>query len=371
MSTVCGEKGAKREKVFSMLFAVVMLLSLCPLTFAAEDEVNTGFNEKTILQAIEEYFVDRNLILDGAQNIDDYPGLFTLDDEIEHKSVLNANGFSVAASKARVIDLWVSDNRAVAQVEENVQYRKDGRSIDEMVLHTIYLYPTDDMGIVVGADEYKEVTTGFKSCSYVDETADVSPMAAGSKYCIVNIAKNEVGYTAGSNNYTKYGAWFATGYANSDWCAMFVCWCANQANVSTSVISRDKSVAVVDNLKEFFKDKKQFYSKGSATPRAGDIYFEGVSTSNLKHTAIIESVSNGKMYIIEGNAGSSPTKVQRRTVSLTASNYVGFARPSYGTTSHTFKTVTNGSGTVLYYLCTACGFKSTTQTGTQALQLTH
>ena len=196
-------------------------------------------------------------------------------------------------------------------------------------------------------------------------------MAAGSKYCIVNIAKNEVGYTAGSNNYTKYGAWFATGYANSDWCAMFVCWCANQANVSTSVISRDKSVAVVDNLKEFFKDKKQFYSKGSATPRAGDIYFEGVSTSNLKHTAIIESVSNGKMYIIEVNAGSSPTKVQRRTVSLTASNYVGFARPSYGTTSHTFKTVTNGSGTVLYYLCTACGFKSTTQTGTQALQLTH
>ena len=70
------------KKVFSMLFAVVMLLSLCPLTFAAEDEVNTGFNEKTILQAIEEYFVDRNLILDGAQNIDDYPGLFTLDDEI-------------------------------------------------------------------------------------------------------------------------------------------------------------------------------------------------------------------------------------------------------------------------------------------------
>ena len=51
---------------------------------------------------------------------------------------------------------------------------------------------------------------------------------------IIGVALTQVGYTEGSNNYTKYGVWY--GQPNSPWCGMFVSWCANQAGVPSSVI---------------------------------------------------------------------------------------------------------------------------------------
>ena len=53
---------------------------------------------------------------------------------------------------------------------------------------------------------------------------------------IIGVALTQVGYTEGSNNYTKYGVWY--GLPNSPWCGMFVSWCANQAGIPTSVLSR-------------------------------------------------------------------------------------------------------------------------------------
>ena len=37
---------------------------------------------------------------------------------------------------------------------------------------------------------------------------------------IIAVALTQVGYTEGSNNYTKYGVWY--GQPNSPWCGMFV-----------------------------------------------------------------------------------------------------------------------------------------------------
>ena len=46
---------------------------------------------------------------------------------------------------------------------------------------------------------------------------------------LLNIAREELGYVEGSNNFSKYGEW--AGDPNAAWCAEFVCWCVNQADL--------------------------------------------------------------------------------------------------------------------------------------------
>ena len=58
---------------------------------------------------------------------------------------------------------------------------------------------------------------------------------------LVEVARTQVGYHEGTNNYTKYNVWFGSlndyGY-NYAWCQTFVAWCANQAGIPTSMIPR-------------------------------------------------------------------------------------------------------------------------------------
>lgn len=51
---------------------------------------------------------------------------------------------------------------------------------------------------------------------------------------IVDIALSQLGYTEGPNNDTIYGDWY--GLPNQPWCAMFVSWCADQANIPQDII---------------------------------------------------------------------------------------------------------------------------------------
>ena len=53
---------------------------------------------------------------------------------------------------------------------------------------------------------------------------------------IIGVALTQVGYSEGSNNYTKYGVWY--GLSNSPWCGMFVSWCANEAGIPNSVLKK-------------------------------------------------------------------------------------------------------------------------------------
>ena len=46
---------------------------------------------------------------------------------------------------------------------------------------------------------------------------------------IIGVAKTQIGYTEGSNNNNKYGAYFSAN--NVSWCAYFIVWCARQAGI--------------------------------------------------------------------------------------------------------------------------------------------
>ena len=141
---------------------------------------------------------------------------------------------------------------------------------------------------------------------------------------LLSIAAKQVGYKEGSNNNSKYGAWY--GLNNQPWCAMFISWCANQAGISTQIIPR---FAYVPYGISFFQERKAYFPRGTYTPVPGDIIFFG----NSDHVGIVESVSKGTVISIEGNTsasgGSNGDGVYRRSRSLNNSWIKGYGHPNY------------------------------------------
>lgn len=146
---------------------------------------------------------------------------------------------------------------------------------------------------------------------------------------IVDVASAEVGYTEQGSNRTKYGAWYgANGCA---WCHIFVSYCANKADVPTSVVPKTASC---DAGMRWFKSRNLFKARGSYTPSRGDIVYFGTS-----HAGIVESVSGNTVHTIEGN---SSNKVARRSYPLSNSRITGYGTPKY--TNLSTGTTGNSSG---------------------------
>ena len=90
---------------------------------------------------------------------------------------------------------------------------------------------------------------------------------------IIGVALTQVGYTEGSNNYTKYGVWY--GLSNSPWCGMFVSWCANEADIPSSVLKRT-GLANPDNFGLSYQSGTEY------TPQKGDLFFK----KNFSHVGL-------------------------------------------------------------------------------------
>ena len=127
---------------------------------------------------------------------------------------------------------------------------------------------------------------------------------------LIDIAKKEIGTKEQGNNKTKYGVY--TGTNGLAWCHAFVSWCANQAKVGTSIVPKTASCAI--GMK-WYKNKKRWKEKGYTPKRNDLIYF------THSHVGIVEKVSNGTVYTIEGNTSD---KVARRTYALSSSKIAGY-----------------------------------------------
>lgn len=156
---------------------------------------------------------------------------------------------------------------------------------------------------------------------------------------MIEIAQSQVGYlekatnanlesftgNAGRNNYTKYGAWY--GMNGQPWCDMFISWCADQVGETKNV----GKYAYVPSHVAFFKQRGQYFTRGAKTPRAGDIIFFG----DADHIGLVENVSNGYVYTIEGNTSGTSGLIAngggvcRKSYSLTSGYIMGYGRPSY------------------------------------------
>ncbi|MBQ8782300.1 MAG: CHAP domain-containing protein [Clostridia bacterium] len=186
--------------------------------------------------------------------------------------------------------------------------------------------------------------------TYRDSFPNTHRNTGGNIADLIAVAKTQIGYTELSTStgkplskgqdggYTKYGAWF--GAPTTAWCAFFVAWCANQADISTSVIPRIGNCA---SLVNWYSKRGRYFPKNGFTPKAGDlIFFNWSGGSTAKHIGIVTGVSGNNVYVVEGNTGSSQGyRAEAKTRKKNASYILGYARPAYndGSTyigSHSF-----------------------------------
>ena len=130
---------------------------------------------------------------------------------------------------------------------------------------------------------------------------------------MVEIAAKEI--KASNNGGAKF--WKYMGFTRRvEWCASFTSWVAHQAHMD-SVVPKTASCAVGVS---WYKNHNRWGARGQYTPKSGDlIYFDWTGTgATSHHVGIVDKVSGGKVYTVEGNNGDAV----RRSSYATNSKYI-------------------------------------------------
>ena len=121
---------------------------------------------------------------------------------------------------------------------------------------------------------------------------------------VVEIAKAEIGTRETGNNDNKYGKWY--GANNQPWCAMFVSWVFNKANLGKKITAQgEKGFASCDAGLKWFINKNKMIPIGQA--QAGDIvFFQFDKDAEPDHVGIVKWNNTRLKYlqVIEGNTSS-------------------------------------------------------------------
>lgn len=104
----------------------------------------------------------------------------------------------------------------------------------------------------------------------------------------------------GWKNFTEFGQVYNG--LDAQWCAMFISWCARQAQIPKYVINtaaRAATDGAGGSSKYLFHIP--FYKKTTYTPAPGDIVFFTSDGYNTTHVGIAVSVSESGIWTVEGN----------------------------------------------------------------------
>ena len=151
---------------------------------------------------------------------------------------------------------------------------------------------------------------------------------------IVEIAKSQLGYHESDRNfviddegklqgYTRYGHWYGSRY--EDWCAMFVAFVLNYADITEYTVPRSGNC---ENWKNRLIGMSAYEKRDDYVPQAGDlIFFDWKDSKTNKrdgeadHIGIVTSVSGNTVYTIEGNSGRA---VSRQEYALDSKDILGY-----------------------------------------------
>lgn len=185
-----------------------------------------------------------------------------------------------------------------------------------------------------------EVSDSYKSSIYYKQLTDIE-LTGNYINDIVNVARSQINYhesdspddlsgTAnGYSDYTEYCNWY--GY-NVGWCAVFISWCARQANIPESIICNN---SWADGKGGKFGEKN-VYSFSEHQPQKGDIiYINNDSDPDADHVGIVYDVDNTFIYAIEGNTSHQVYDIKYYKDSgvqfyYNTTNIVYYGVPDYG-----------------------------------------
>lgn len=149
-------------------------------------------------------------------------------------------------------------------------------------------------------------------------------VGAFSRKNIVDIAKSQVGVSGRPNTYTRWLGTIGGSYSYA-WCHAFVSWCGVQAGGRSLV----PITAGCWEGTQWFKARGLWKSRGSGyVPKAGDfIYFDWGANGGWDHVGIVNYVSDGRVYTIEGN--TSDMVKASKSYSLSDVQIIGYGTPQY------------------------------------------
>ena len=136
---------------------------------------------------------------------------------------------------------------------------------------------------------------------------------------IVKIAESQIGNIGGQ----KFWQWYGFN-SRVEWCAIFVSWVANEAGYLNTAIP--KFAQCHNQGIVWFQTMSLWHGRGF-TPKSGDIiFFDWEQDGHSDHVGIVEKVSNGKVYTIEGNSNN---RVQKQNYKLNSKVIYGYGTPQY------------------------------------------
>ena len=137
------------------------------------------------------------------------------------------------------------------------QQLKRGFSVFLALVLLLSLIPYQALEVHALTPTYS-VSSAYRASSYYTKLCNVQ-LTGNQRDDIINVALSQVGYTEGSysgdtggaddgsyDNYTEYNYWYNNyissgmpiGGSYAPWCATFVSWCAEQAQIPTSILQR-------------------------------------------------------------------------------------------------------------------------------------
>lgn len=158
---------------------------------------------------------------------------------------------------------------------------------------------------------------------------------------LLDIARNELGYTEEKGGVTKYGTW--AGQPDAEWCAEYLCWCVNQTdkqertsllgrvypNYSASNTGRDWFIKQGRYIarrgfvpgwgSQWFLGDDHVMTDSSFVPQPGDwVFFSTGANGDTTHVAMVEYCTldaDGKawIHVLEGN---NPDTVARNVYAV-------------------------------------------------------
>lgn len=181
---------------------------------------------------------------------------------------------------------------------------------------------------------YPSADPSYQSGPYYKNLLNVN-LTGNQRDDIVAVAQSQVGYMDGGNRndisgtsqnhrgYTEYGHYvLGNGGRGNPWCAMFVFWCAQKANIGEDII-RNSTVA---NPYTF---GVTYYTKGNYHPEKGDLIFfkwKNSTAKNWSHVGIVTGSDSNFVYTVEGNNND---RVRNVHYPLNDSEIKGYGVPNY------------------------------------------
>lgn len=147
---------------------------------------------------------------------------------------------------------------------------------------------------------------------------------------VLAVAKSQLGYRESTDNYiveedgttmkgyTRYGAWYGDSYG--DWCAMFVSFCLNYAEVPRNEVPIDCNCQNwIQTLSEW---GMYFDASSDYQPEQGDLIFFSIKKNGTSdHVGLVAEVNEYTIKTIEGNSGN---QVEYNTYDINDARIIGY-----------------------------------------------